>query len=155
MNRLINVDFPTLGLPKIATIGSPRSERSESNSQIRSTVSVRFSSVESIWTASKEGARGETFLVESISSRAERDAPTESMPFDSAANSASRRWARAAISAVRKTLRAASGQTTVPISRPSTTIPLSALEIILRCNNKSSARTSGSALMTETFSVTS
>ena len=64
-NRLISVDFPTFGRPKIATIGSPRRFRSLRSSQTRSTVSARSSSVESITTASSAAASGETARVES------------------------------------------------------------------------------------------
>src|SRR5215472_11605355 len=63
----------------------------------------------------------------------------------SAARSALRRWARASSLAVRNTLTAASGATTVPMSRPSATIPWPAahtLAMISCCIATSRARTS-------------
>ena len=118
--RLIKVDLPTLGRPNIATIGSPRSERWRSSSQIRSTVSSRSRFVESTSTASNAIARGETVRVESIESRFSSELFTST---DLSSVSFSRRYARASKSAVRYIFKAASGTTTVPISRPSTTIP--------------------------------
>ena len=97
----MSVDFPTLGRPRIATIGRPNNERWESSSQIRSTVSSKFSSVESIWTASVAIANGDTVRVESISSRLAKDSSTAATPRESSFCSASRLTARAAISAVR------------------------------------------------------
>ena len=96
MKRLIKVDLPTLGRPKIATIGSPSNERSFNNSQTRSTVSSKSNSVESINTASDAFARGETARLESISSRWLRDSETLAT---GAAISVERLAARAAISA--------------------------------------------------------
>ena len=96
MKRLINVDLPTFGRPKIATIGKPRSERSLSNSQTQSAVSSSVKSVESIKTASIAFARGDAVRVESIASRAARDSPTSDA---GASISADLRSARAVISA--------------------------------------------------------
>ena len=98
MKRFINVDFPTFGRPKIATIGRPNKERSFSSSQIQSAVSSKVKSVESIKTASIALARGDTARVESISSRDANDCPTA---VDGESVSAERRAARAAISACR------------------------------------------------------
>ena len=101
MNRLIKVDLPTFGRPRIATIGSPKRERWDKSSQIRSTVSSRVSSVESIWTASVAIDNGEIVRFESISSRFESDCATASTPPAAPSCSASRLAARAEISAVR------------------------------------------------------
>ena len=64
-NLLMSVDLPTLGRPRIATIGKPRRFRSFNNSQMRSTVSSKSRSVESITTASSAAVNGETARVES------------------------------------------------------------------------------------------
>ena len=76
MKRLINVDLPTFGRPRIATIGKPNKERSFRSSQTRSTVSSSVISVESINTASIAFASGDTVREESTSSRALSDALT-------------------------------------------------------------------------------
>ena len=68
--------------------------------------------------------------------------------------SAARRPARAAPSAVRNTLTCASGATTVPMSRPSATIP-PALAMISRCIAIRRARTCGTAATALTAPVTS
>ena len=65
-------------------------------------------------------------------------------------NCACRLTARAATSAVKKIFNSATGQTVVPISRPSTTTPpnsamLFSIKSLCKVNN--SARTSGTALM--------
>ena len=69
MKRLINVDFPTFGRPKIATTGNPSNSRCFNNSQMRSTVSSKLKCVESIVSASGAKVSGETSRVESNSSR--------------------------------------------------------------------------------------
>ena len=68
--------------------------------------------------------------------------------------SAALRLARAAPSAVRNTLTCASGATTVPMSRPSATIP-PALAMICRCIAIRRARTCGTAATALTAPVTS
>ena len=123
IKRLIKVDLPTLGRPRIATIGRPSKERSFRSSQTHSTVSSSVKSVESINTASIAFARGDTVREESTSSRALSDALTFSALV---LTSADLRTARALKSACKYIFSAASGATTVPISRPSTTIPRSA-----------------------------
>ena len=101
INRLIRVDLPTFGRPRIATIGRPKSERCDNSSQIRSTVSSSVSSVESICTASVAIDNGEIVRFVSISSRVESDCATASTPPAAPSCSASRLAARAEISAVR------------------------------------------------------
>ena len=100
INRFINVDFPTFGLPKIPTIGKPSKFLSRNNSHTRSTVSSKLSSVESINTASAAICRGEALRVVSIKSRPSKDSLTSSVDVRSSI-SASRRCARASRSAVR------------------------------------------------------
>ena len=65
-----------------------------------------------------------------------------------------RRPARASAEAVRKILRSASGNTTVPMSRPSTTTSCPALTIA-RSRELTHSRTTGMAAMAETHAVTS
>ena len=101
INRFINVDLPTLGRPRIATIGNPSKLRSRNNSQTRSTVSSRFNSVESSSTASDAICKGETFRVVSIKSRPSKEFLTASVETSGVAISASRREARASKSAVK------------------------------------------------------
>ena len=121
INRFINVDFPTFGRPRIPTIGNPSKFRSRNNSQTRSTVSSKFNSVESIKTASAAMASGDTFLVESMRSLSSKEFFTSTAEIPEI--SASLRSARASKSAVRYSFNGDSGATTLPISRPSTTIP--------------------------------
>ncbi len=66
-----------------------------------------------------------------------------------------RRAARASAEAVRKTFRSASGSTVVPMSRPSTTMPVRADAARERCSSVIRARTSGTALTALTREVTS
>ena len=89
--------------------------------------------------------------MESIASLDPKDALTST---DLSSNSSSRRAALASISAVRNIFNPASGATTVPISRPSTTIPRSLESIMLCCIINNCLRISGIALIRETFSVT-
>ena len=150
-NLLINVDLPTLGRPSIATIGKPRRFLCLSNSHILSIVSSKSRFVESISTASFAFTSGECARVESIESLVPKDAFTST---DLSSISSSRLRALASRSAVRNTLRPASGATTVPISRPSTTIPRSLESIIWCCIINSNLRISGIALILDTLSVT-
>ena len=122
INRFINVDFPTLGRPRIPTIGKPRRFLSRNSSHTRSTVSSRLSSVESINTASAAICNGETLRVVSIRSRPSKDSLTSWVDICTSI-SASLRRARASRSAVKYSFNADSGATTLPISLPSTTIP--------------------------------
>ena len=108
------------------------------------TTSSRPSPVESISTASA------AFPLCAASSRSRR---SWSARVDQLA-SAARRLARAVPSAVRNTLTCASGATTVPMSRPSATIP-GALAMICRCIAIRCARTCGTAATALTAAVTS
>ena len=96
--RLINVDLPTLGRPKIATIGKPSKLRFLRSSQMRSMVSSKSKFVESTSTASAAIVKGETVRVESTVSRLSRDVFTSTLL---SSVSFSRRTARASKSAVR------------------------------------------------------
>ena len=97
-NRLIKVDLPTFGRPKIATIGKPRRLRFLSSSQMRSIVSSKSRYVESTSTASAAIVSGETVRFESIVSRLLSDVFTSTLL---SSVSFSRRTARASRSAVR------------------------------------------------------
>ena len=139
--RLTRVDFPTFGLPITATLGSPNKFLRVSHSQITSTTSFKSNSVESSSSASSAGRNGEIFLVESNRSRELKDCPT-STGLSAFISSASRRTVLACKSAYRNTFRSASGATTVPISRPSTTMPSSLFAIIDCCMSTRNARSS-------------
>ena len=107
--------------------------------------------MESISTASFAIANGECTRVESIESLDPKDALTST---DLSSTSSSLRRALASKSAVRNIFRPASGATTVPISRPSTTTPRSLESMIRCCIANNSFLISGMALIRETFSVT-
>ena len=140
--RFTRVDFPTFGRPITAIFGRPSKFLRFNHSQIISTTSFNPISVESNSRASSAGRSGEILRVLSIRSRLSNDLATFSVA-SLASISVARRSALACKSAYRKTLRFASGATTVPISRPSTTIPVSHSSIIVFCISTKCARNSG------------
>src|SRR5436190_3809133 len=129
--------------------------RSRTSFMIVSTASTAVIAVVSISTASSARASGEIGRPLSRASRRARSAavPRSDASPDLDLNSRFRRSARASGAAVRKTLTVASGTTTVPMSRPSTTIA-EASSIAARCTRTSAARTAGTALTALTARVT-
>src|SRR5262249_45618939 len=101
--------------------------------------------VESTLSASGACRRGAVVRVSSRWSLTIMSARTvvSSMSTPAALSSIHRRWARTSGAAVKKNFAAASGNTTVPASRPSTTTPPDAP--MRRCSSRSAWRTSGSA----------
>src|SRR5690606_2281517 len=144
---------PDLGTPRRRALGHFPARFSSTRVTTHSMTCSRVSSVVSTSTASSALASGEVLRLESAASRlirASRVALT-SAPLSSPL----RRAARASGEAVRKILRSASGSTVVPMSRPSTTMPVTAAAAIARCSSVIRVRTSGTALTALTLAVTS
>ena len=132
------------GSDPLSSVGATTA-RDATMSAMRATTASADSALESISIASSALRSGAAARVESRVSRATISALVcaASTGLPAAASSATRRRARSSVLAVRKNFASASGNTTVPMSRPSTTTPPAAP--MRRCSPSSAARTSGSA----------
>ena len=153
--RFTSVDLPTFGRPTTARTGTGPAATgsaewswlaldtaSRTSATTCSTTSSSVYGVVSMCSASSAIVNGEAARPESSVSRRSRSCSVavRSAPFCSAA----RRVARAEGSAVRYTFTSASGATTVPMSRPSTT--MSPSPMTSRCSRSSRSRIAGTAL---------
>ena len=130
-----------------APAADPGARTRRTASRTRSTCWSIVKAVVSSVTASGAARRGESARLSSRASRAARSSRTVVNAVGASSGplpekSASRRWARASRSATRKNLTAASGKTTVPMSRPSTTTPPSASRPATRGRRGAAARPS-------------
>ena len=151
-SRLTSVDFPTFWRPITATTGGrPASDTWVPKTAWTSTSACERTSlgpsrvVSRTW-ASAAGSRG--LVLASIESRRTTDSPTSGPP----PRSRSRRLTRTAGSADRKIFTSASGNTTVPMSRPSITHPP---DPRARCAPRRTDRTWGCRATSDTMASTS
>src|SRR6059058_1821878 len=131
-------------------------KRSRASATTRSACCSSDRSVVSSRTASAAARSGATGRVESARSRAARAWASRASSAGSMREPrwASRRRARSSGLAVRNTFTGASGNTTVPMSRPSTTTPRGTPATASRCCTFTQFRTSRIAAIAETWRVT-